>query len=261
METQRLFTYQAEGNIDKHKVIHAEPEEAEALIESGKAVKLDLPELNAFERKANEIHANYKKEVERIKASDNPLMTDEVKAYEIDKLDKQMREQSAKVEADYKAWKQAQIDEAKVRAARAVVKVAEDDREVAEQFVTRASLKLASAIGDTEKSAVVNDIINDIAHLTDAEKTAMQSKISALLSELDATDKHKLVSAVQNIRNSDLLAVKVAEQLPHSVLTQQRIHDLAKQVVAESTFSQAQGGIDRDFYEKHLKGKGAFMNG
>lgn len=249
----RIFDYE-----NKRMKEVSDPVQAEALIGAGKAVKLELPKLDELQGKADEIHANYKKEVERIKSSDNPLLQNpDVLRYELDRLDKEYRAQSAEVEEQYKAWRAQQIEESKVRAARAVIKVTDSDRTVAEQFVTRASLKLAAAYDD-EKGAIVGEIIEDIAHLSDAEKTAMQSKIGVLLSELESSDKQKLVSAVQDIRNSDLLAVKVAEQLPHSVLTMQRIQDIAKRVV-EETGAMRDGGIDREFYEEHLKGKGAFM--
>src|SRR5690606_3602758 len=244
----RLFNYE-----NKRMEEISDPVQAEALIGAGKAVRLELPKLDELQGKADEIHANYKKEVERIKSSDNPLLQNpDVLRYELDRLDKEYRAQSAEVEEQYKAWRAQQIEESKVRAARAVIKVTDSDRTVAEQFVTRASLKLAAAYDD-EKGAIVGEIIEDIAHLSDAEKTAMQSKIGVLLSELESSDKQKLVSAVQDIRNSDLLAIKVAEQLPFSVLTKQRISDAARKSVENHNSAFGGGYIDREFYEKHLK--------
>lgn len=252
MKTQRLFTYQAEGNIDKHKVIYTDAQEAQELINAGKAVKLDLPELEKFERKADEIHDSYKKEVERIKASDNPLLQDDnVQKYELDRLDKEMREQSAAVEAEYQEWRQAQLDDAKTRAARAVVKVTDADKQVAEQFATRAGLQLAGAYKD-EKGEAVAKIVNEIGLLSDEERTALQGQASQLLAYIDdPSDKRSVIEAMQDIRNSDLLAVKVAEQLPHTVLTKQRIHDIAKQAANKSM--PGTDGVTREFYEKHLK--------
>src|SRR5690625_1195425 len=242
----RLFDYE-----NKRVITESDSTKAEELISAGKAVKLELPELDEYTQKADDIYENYKKEVERIKESDNPLMTDEVKAYEIDKLDKQMREQSAEVEEEYIAWKQAQIDEAKARAARAVVKVSDNEKQIAEQFAVRAGLRLANAFDD-EKGAVIQQIINDIRLLTDEERTALQAQASQLLADIDDVgEKRKLISAMQEVRNSDLLAVNVAKQLPHSVLTKQRVHDIAKRVAGESM--HATGGIDREFYEKYLK--------
>src|SRR5690625_3403015 len=161
----RLFTYQPVDNIDKHKAIHAESEEqAQELIDSGKAVKLDMPELKKYEQKASELHANYKKEVEKIKESDNPLMTDEVKRWEIGKLDESYEAETTQLEQEYTQWRKQQQEEAKARAARAVVNVTKDDEQVASQFVTRASLNLATA-SDDQKGAIVSQLVRDIEHL------------------------------------------------------------------------------------------------
>src|SRR5699024_11081985 len=159
---------------------------------------------------------------------------------------------TAQLAQDYSQWRKAQQEDAKKRAARAVVKVSKDDEQVASQFVTRASLNLATATDD-EKGVIVNQIVEDISHLSDGEKTAMQSQISSLLGGLDSTQRNMLVDAVKDVRNSDLLAEKVADQLPVDILSEKRISDIAKKIVSESTFSQAEGGIDKEFYEEHLK--------
>src|SRR5699024_12470813 len=93
-ESQRLFTLQDVENTSKHTMIHADNKKAEELIESGAAVKLDMPELNKFEQKANEIFEKYQRDVDKIRASDNPLMTNHVTNYEINKLEDQMREKT-----------------------------------------------------------------------------------------------------------------------------------------------------------------------
>ena len=254
----RLFTYQSDGNIEKHRVIHAEHEQAQALLDSGKAVKLDIPELQRLEQKADELRTTYRANVDRIRKSDNPLLQDEkVQKYELDKLEKEYRAKTAEVEAEWKAYRAQQIEEAKVRAARAVIKVTDNDRAVAEQFKNRAALKLAGA---SNKGEALTEIRNEINLLTDEQKTALQGHIAGLIGGIDGNESDKLliIEAVQDIRNSDLLAVKVAEQLPTSVLGKQRIDDIARRVVQDEASSALKGGgIDREFYEEHLKGKGA----
>lgn len=229
-ESQRLFTLQDINDTRKHTMIHANNKEAEELIASGAAVKLDMPELNKFEQKANEIYEKYQRDVDEIRSSDNPLMTNHVKNYEIAKLEEQMREQSAEVEREYKEWQAQQQAEARERAAKAVVKVDKDDEAVAEQMVTRYSLKLAAASDDDDKGVIANQLLRDIKYLDDAQKTAMQKAIAPLLGELDTLDRNKLINEVSDIRNADLLAEKVASQLPASVLNKQRMHDALKNV-------------------------------
>src|SRR5699024_8355568 len=179
---------------------------------------------------ANEIYEKYQRDVDKIRASDNPLMTNHVKNYEIAKLEEQMRKQSAEVEREYKEWQAQQQADARERAAKAVVKVDKEDEAVAEQMVTRYSLKLAAARDDDDKGVIANQLLRDIKYLDDAQKTAMQKAIAPLLSELDTLDRNKLINEVSNVRNADLLAEKVASELPASVLNKQRMHDALKQV-------------------------------
>src|SRR5699024_4295370 len=108
--------------------------------------------------------------------------------------------------------------EAKTRAARATVKVSENDKLTAEQFATRARLSLASSFDD-DKSLVLDGIIDDIALLTDEQRTALQSQISTIAGGLEAKDKRRLIQAVQDVRNEALLALNVASQLPIRVTT------------------------------------------
>lgn len=248
----RLFDYEIKRVIDE-----SDQTKANELIDEGKAIKLDLPGLEKYEKQAQDVYNTYQNEVKRIKESDNPLLQDEkVRAYELDKLEQEYRKQSQEIEEKYQAYRKSSIEDAKVKAAQASIKLSDKDKQVAEQFATRASLTLTAAY-EQEKSEVVMRIVDDIRLLTDEQRTALQSQAGELLANVDdATDKRKLINAMQEVRNPDLLALEVANQLPYTVLTMQRINDISKKVVSESTFSQADGGIDREFYEKHLKASG-----
>src|SRR5690625_7672640 len=102
----KLFNFESIDNIDKHTVFtEDDPVKADELIKSGKAIRLDLPKYDELEGKASELHAIHKKEIEEIKDSDNPIMTADVKAYEIDKLEKQFQEESEAIEAEYMEWR------------------------------------------------------------------------------------------------------------------------------------------------------------
>src|SRR5690625_3132816 len=149
-ETQRLFDYKNKQVITEH-----EPAKVEELIATGDYKKLVIPKLTELERKAEGIYSSYKKEVDRVRNSDNPLHTDDVKRYELAKLEKEMREQSEQVEQEWTQYRVEQHAEAKTLAARATVKVSENDKLTAEQFITRASLSLASSYED-DKGAILD---------------------------------------------------------------------------------------------------------
>lgn len=244
----RLFDY------ENKKVVYVEDEaKADELINAGKAVKLDLPELERYEKAAADIYDEYMAKVKQIKQSDNPMFTDEVKKYELARLKQEYEEKSAAIEAEYQEYRQKAIEDAKVRAARAVVKVTEADKLTAEQFANRAILSLAGA---ADKSAALKRIADDIALLTDEQKTALQGEIVRVLSTVDDdyyTYKQAVISAVQDVRNPDLLAYEVAKQLPHTVLSKQRQRAIVEQVVNEPSAIMG-GGIDKKFYEEYIKG-------
>lgn len=229
----RLFNYEPVGETERHTVFKAESEQqAKELVDSGKAIKLELSTLDELEKKAEDVHAKYKKAIRDLKESDNPLIRDnpDVIKYEMDKIDVEYRTESASIEDEYTSWRSKQIDEATRKAARAVIDVTEKDRSVSEQFISRASLKLATA-NENEKGAVMAGIIADISHLNNGEKVALQGGITPLLSEFDSTSKRSLVSAVQDIRSQDILGGKIVRQLPVSVLTSMRREDALKDVV------------------------------
>ena len=253
----RLFTYQPHGNIEKHKIITVnDAAEVDELLQSNKAIILEMPELDRLSQEADRLHDTYKADVERIKSSDNPLLQDEkVQGWEIDKLEKAYREKSHAVQAEYEAWRLSEIESAKVRAAQATVKVKDDDRLTAEQFKTRAALKLA-VTSDDKMSLALDQIGSEIDLLTDSQKVALQSYIPELLSQVgDAQGKRSLIDRVQDTRNPDALAYTVAAQLQSDILTKMRIEDISKQVVAEGNKTPNGGGISRDFYDKYLKDK------
>lgn len=244
----RLFNYE-----DK-KVVYVEDEaEANELIDAGKAVKLELPELERLEKQASDIYDEYMAKVKQIKQSNNPIYNDAVKAYELERLKKEYEEKSAAIEAEYQEYRKKALEEAKIKAARAVVKVTEDDKLTAEQFANRAMLSLA---GTADKSAALKQIAEDISLLTDEQKTALQSEIVRVLEQVSDdyySGKQAVIAAVQDVRNPDLLAYEVAKQLPYTVLSKQRRRAIVEQVVNEPS-ALTGGNIDKEFYEKHFKG-------
>lgn len=84
----------------------------------------------------------------------------------------------------------------------------------------------------------------------------MQGHLPQLLASVDgeATQKRAVIEAAQGIRNADLLALEVAEQLPVDILHKKRQKEIAKQVVSEPNTVLEGGQLDRAFYEERLKG-------
>ncbi len=242
-----------DNNNDNEAIEVDDQIEANKLIEQGKAVKLDLPKLEEFEKAASDVYDEYIAKMKQIKQSNNPIYTDEVKAYELARLKQEYEQKSAAIEAEYQEYRKKAIEDAKVRAARATVKITEADKLTAKRFANRAILSLASA---ADKSAALRQIAEDISLLTDEQKTALQSEIVRVLEQVGDdyyTDKQAVISAVQDVRNPDLLAYEVAKQLPHTVLSKQRQRAIIEQVINEPS-ALTGGGIDKEFYEEYIKG-------
>src|SRR5699024_10332338 len=142
------------------------------------------------------LHSEYEAKVERIKESDNPLYTDEVKEYEIQKLNEEYEQATSQLAVEYSAWRAEQVEEAKQKAARSFVKVSDKDKQLAEQLAARYSLRIAS---DGQDAA--HAIAGEIALLSDSERVALQSHIGGLLASIENTaDKNRIIDAVRTVK-------------------------------------------------------------
>src|SRR5699024_11221318 len=116
------------------------------------------------------------------KESDNPLYTDEVKEYEIQKLNEEYEQATSQLAVEYSAWRATQVEEAKQKAARSFVKVSDKDKQLAEQLAARYSLRIAS---DGQDAA--HAIAGEIALLGDSERVALQTHIGGILASIENT--------------------------------------------------------------------------
>ena len=120
---------------------------------------------------------------------------------------------------------------------------------MAEQFANRALLNVEMA---ADKSLAYKSIAADILLLSDEERTALMEHTPKLISGADSQSREAIIKAVQAVKNADMLAYKIAEQLPRTVLTKQYITDVARSVTRGAKDDE-RSGITREMYEKHLK--------
>ncbi|WP_153017408.1 hypothetical protein [Halobacillus sp. KGW1] len=103
--------------------------------------------------------------------------------------------------------------------------LSQGDKQTAEQVANRVSLDIVSASNVAELNRAINKASQDIGYLSDAEKTAIQSNLPELLSQVDAKNEkfdsnvkgRKLINSAQDVSNLDWLAGKIADQLPPNV--------------------------------------------
>ena len=151
--------------------------------------------------------------------------------FELDRIKKEYEQQSKQVQEEYSQWRAKAIEDARKRSAQASINISKNDKRVANQFANRASLQLAGAIGD-EKGVALDKVIRQIGLLTDEQRTALQDNAGQILANIeDDKDKREVARAIQEVRNPDLLAETMTQQLPIDVLHKQRIDKMAKKIV------------------------------
>jgi hypothetical protein len=215
---ERVFLFNTEGEYNQHQVYKVDNKEATRLTESGVATRIQLGEYDDYRKKAKDLTKQFKSAEKRIKGSENPANTPEVKAYELEQLKAKYKEDSLKLDSEYKEYKEKAIDGARTKSARASVTVSESDKRIAEQLANRLTLGVQMAVSDYAKEEFVRDAAEDIKRLSDEQKTALQGSIGKVLDKLsDEKHQRKLIREVKDVRNLDLLSSKVAEALPQTV--------------------------------------------
>lgn len=212
-----LFLFKSHGKHDQHTIVNIDDAaEAEQLVSEGKATRISLGEYKSFKQKAQQIHSDFLKAEKEIKESKNPLLQQHaVQVYELGNLQEKYKEESEAIQAEWEKYRAQQIELARTKAARATVKVSEQDRDTAEQVSNRLALQIAAA-GPSNIGEVLTTARQDIGRLTDGQKVALQGKIAGILAGIEGAGPQKaaLIDELQDVRNMDLLAVKAAEQLP-----------------------------------------------
>ncbi|UOQ48127.1 hypothetical protein MUN88_19100 [Gracilibacillus caseinilyticus] len=233
MAEKRIFTFEQTEGIPQHTATKVSDEKAKEIVESGAGVEISFGDYDQLEAKASKAYDDYKQKVKEIKESDNPLHTDEYKRWEISKLERQYTNESRALQREWEEKQKEMINQAQQKAAKATVNVTQADYTLADQLATRLALQIKGASNGLEAAAALKDAEASIKHLSDSEKVALQSKMDGLLSAIEqAGEKYNgrkgnqsevnikpsiVLQNVQDVRNPDLLAGKVADQLPPNV--------------------------------------------
>lgn len=221
--TERYFTLEGSGDIDANTLImNDETGEFEALAAEGKAIKVDLSGYDSLRSEAKQRHEQYQKSRRKLLESDDPIYRDKAKLnYELDKIKAAYDEDVEKIRSRYDEYKAEAMKQAQETKAQATIRVSEQDKETARQFVDRANIELLTN-HDARQNEVIEGITQDIANLTQEQRQALSSELPSLLRSIDdMTARKKIANAVQS-SNKSSLAVKVAEQLPGEIAIEYR---------------------------------------
>lgn len=222
--TDKYFTLEGTGDIDANTLIMNKDaiENADELIEQGKAIKVDLSGYDSLRNESKRRHEKYQASRRKLLDSDDPIFSDKAKLdYELNKLRSEYDADVEAIRGRYEEYKQEAMTKAQEMKAQATVRVSERDRETAKQFVDRANIELLTH-HNSKQSEVIEGITQDIANLTAEQRQALASELPSLLRSIDdTTARRKLASAVQK-GDRNTVAVKLAEQLPNDVAIEYR---------------------------------------
>lgn len=230
MEVKSVFLFQPYDMHEQYTVLSTDMDGIDQqlltkLANEGKGIEVSLGPYNEYLKKAEQLHSEYIKAEKRIKESDNPLHTAEYKQYELAKAWEAYEEGSKTLQSEWDE-ERAQIQrEARANAARATIPVSQSDRTTAEQLADRISLNIAGIVNKDQVAELLAEVTEDIRHLSDPEKTALQGKLPAIIDQFEAkaqkygstVNTSGLVSATKDTRNMQLLGYEVAKQLPVAI--------------------------------------------
>lgn len=141
---------------------------------------LSVPEFEQLEQRTRLAVAEFKRTQQMINDDDNPEKTAEVKAYHIAKAKEKMDAEVKKVAAEWETVKVELVALAKEVSDNHVIKVSDNDRQLAEQLAQRTLVNFAATVKPDTQREVLRELEKRMQGLTDAQKTALQPHLIQL---------------------------------------------------------------------------------
>lgn len=230
MTIKNIFLFEGTKEHDKHTLLRGIDEEtASELIANNQAAEIDLSTYETYQDDFNNLYDEYKSDQMDIKNTDNPNdQSDEMQAYHLDILKKDFEARSNELQTEYKASLDEAIKQAERNSITATITTTPQDETTAKQMSNRLTLDLA-ATGDKNKGAKVKEIVDKLKLVSNAEKVALQSHASDILSQVtDESQKRLLIDELMNVKDVALLQREVLSQIPNEINTMDRVENLIK---------------------------------
>lgn len=187
---------------------------AERVEAEGGGLVMNLPAYKQAEEKTSAAMARFRKEEAKIKASDDPRDTAEVKAYELRKLREQLDEEIAAISEEWTAARAEIEEQARQQAAAFTVQVSDADRAIGEQLANRYALRLAAAPYKDRQAGILRELAADIGRLQDGARAAVQPHLIGLRNVLaEGVDMSDALTAAQMRNAPELAAGQAADRL------------------------------------------------
>ncbi|MCE7792642.1 hypothetical protein K8O68_09465 [Salipaludibacillus sp. CUR1] len=218
MSTEYILTTGAvvEGEQMKHEaktLIAVEPGEAESLVNSGMALRVDTAKLDKYETETNRLVEQAKKEISAMRNSGNPAHTKEVKEYEIKQIRQRLEDEVNEINKQWQAEKAEMEKEATELYHTYEVKISDKERQKANQI--KDDFLIAVATGNAaDAMADFKERLNYVNHSTLQALKSHYSELSPILDDnFTATQKRTLLNEI-NREPQERLATAAVRQLP-----------------------------------------------
>lgn len=153
--------------------------EVESYREKGASV-VNVPQYKQHTESVENAIKLFKSAEKRIKESQNPADTDEVKGYLIAEERKKLEQAVADAQKTWESERHAIVAEAERNSARHSVKITEQDKQVAQSFAYRQLLDIATKPQGSDRAAALNKLATEARYLSDAEKLALAPHLMEL---------------------------------------------------------------------------------
>ena len=217
MEKESVYLVTGEGAGTIKEVDTTELEQIRA---DGSGIVMDMGEYQALENKATERLNEFKAFERRIKASENPADTAEVKRFKIAQAMKELDAQIKEIENEWTAKKAEIVEAAKQSSATFSLPVTANDEALAKQFATRYALNLATQSSADGQREVLLKMEGEIGRLSDSQKVALAPHLLTLSSVVvDGVNTRDVLRAASQMTTPELVQAKAAEAMPYRVAT------------------------------------------
>lgn len=206
------MTYYYDTNDGLLKVVEDAQE-----IEDGGGYKIDVPALSKAKNEIDREVDAFKSAEKKIRMDRNPAITEEIKEYELKRLESEFTAKIRQIESEYHDARNQVIEQAYQQAARAVESIDDKAKDYASQKFSMAAVAIKSTASADGQRRALRELAETIKQMTDAEKLALQPMLLELnVNEAVADEFRKVLREAQRLKRFDYYAPKALEQLPLS---------------------------------------------
>ncbi|MGP4074137.1 hypothetical protein ACTWQB_16665 [Piscibacillus sp. B03] len=176
----------AGNNFGKDQVYDLEGSELQRVLETGQAIRFEVPEIDAYSQKVDNAVSKYKKGVQKIEQSKDPRYQDSTfKAEAINKLKDELKEEVNATQAEYADLLANVREESAKEVANKTVNISDFDRRQAEIKAKQ----LASEITLGRGEGALDQLAEDVKYLEEGRKQALALELPSVMQSVKGDEK------------------------------------------------------------------------